>query len=554
MIPFLLVYIPVVRSLGWRPYGSVKELLPVPVALLLTSDTNYVWGNFSAALRQAYSLNPELQMGIGLIPSLAWLMLTVAAIFFIRRHARSSNSKASSENEDGTLRQHKLNLLFLSLLILSTTLFYLIGMKLWNNHSAWRLVYTFFPGGKSIRAVSRYVIVLALPMSVVFAFLIQYALGLISRYKNLVTRVSLFAALLAMIAFGLFEQLGTNSGFSVRAENSYLERLAAKLPGNCPAFYVSVGERAARNQFEYQIDAMIVSQMRRVPTLNGYSGQFPKDWFPALWEVKEPGYEDNMRRWIESHRLEGNICRLEIDESVGNGNEIDDNELFVRRQYLDILSREPDSDGFRNWVETLKNCRKVDRERLSPACDRAHVVNGFLESPEFRINYFIYYFYKAALGRMPGFHELTADRQRLGGLAMPDHEAAMKKELVAGWINRADFKGEYEALSNEEYVGRLMQKSGMSLPGRDALVDALRQGRKSRLDVLQEFLENAAVREKFYKGAFVYMQYSRLLRRDPDDTGYDRWLAMLERTGDYHQVSQEFINSQEYRRRFRPIY
>jgi hypothetical protein len=549
MIPFLLVYIPVVRALGWRPYESVKELLPVPAALLLMGNANYVWGDLSAAVMKSYKLHPELQIGIGLIPSLCWLALTVASILFVLRRARS----AAAEKEAAT-GPRNLKLLWLSLLVLSVSLFYLLGMKLWNDHSAWRIVFTFFPGGKSIRAVSRYVIVLALPMSIVFAFLIQHALSRILRYQQLTKRVSLSIALFGLIGFGLFEQMAVGGGFSVSAENSYLERLSKKLPDGCQSFYLTVAPQAMRNQFEYQIDAMMVSQMRGVPTTNGYSGQFPQDWYPALWELKTTGYEENMRRWIERHGLAGKVCRLEVDETIASANEIDDDEYFVRQQYLDILSREPDPNGFRNWTGTLKNCPKMENGRMSQRCDRAHVVTGFLESGEFRINYFIYYFYKAALGRSARQQELNPDRQRLVGVPMPEQEAAMKREMVAGWIARTDFKEKYDGLSDEEFVDRLMQAGGVNLPERNELVDALRGGRKSRADVLQEFLDSPAVREKFYNAAFVFMQYDRLLRRAPGEADELQWITMLEKTGDYRQVTDNFINGAEYRRRFRPIY
>lgn len=549
MIPFLLVYIPVVRSLGWRPYGSVKELLPVPAGLLMMGSANYLWGDLSAAVMRAFQLNPELQIGIGLVPSLCWLALTVTAILFM---ARRAPWRAEVE-ETGALRPN-LKLLWLGLLVLSVSLFYLLGMKLWNDHSAWRIVFTFFPGGKSIRAVSRYVIVLALPMSIVFAFLIQHALGKALSYPEPMKRAALSAALFALIGFGLFEQMAGGSGFSVKAENHYLERLAKRLPEGCDSFYLAVGPEAVRNQFEYQIDAMMVSQMRGVPTTNGYSGQFPQGWFPSLWEVKATGYEESMRRWIEAHGLTGNICRLVVDESVTGLREIDEDEYFVRQQYLDILSREPEPDGFRGWVRALKNCPQAEKDRLNPKCDRAHIVTSFLESGEFRINYFIYYFYRAAMGRSPAAEELGRDRARLKGIPMPEREAAIKREMAASWIARADFKEKYDGLSDAEFVDRLMQTGAVSLPDGKELAEALRGGRKSRAEVLQEFLDSPAVREKFYKAAFAFMLYDRLLRREPDEAEYAQQLGALERTLDYRQAADNLINGAEYRRRFKPIY
>lgn len=553
MIPFLMVYVPVVRSVGWRPYSDVDEFIPVPRALLLMGHANYVWGDLSAAVMKAYELHPELQIGIGLIPSLSWIALTVAAIIFVWRQRRAQQRTIKGAGQafaPRAFRQENLSLLLLSLLILSTSLFYLIGMKFWNDYSLWRLVHAFFPGGKSLRAVARYVIMLTLPMAIVFSFLIQHAVHLISRYPKLQTRALLTAALLAVVGFGLFEQLSKGYGMlSVRAELPYLERLAGKLPDDCSSFYLAVGPRAVRNDFEYQIDAMLVSQARRVPTLNGYSGQFPKGWFPDLWEVKAPEYERKVRRWIELNRLGGRICRLEIDESAGTDREIDGDEYFVRQQYLDILAREPDEEGFRSWLAALKSCPRVYGERLSTRCDRAHLVRGFLESPEFRINFFIYYFYRAVLGRVPQFQEMIQDRQRLNAINSPDPEPLMKRELIAGWLNREDFK-EYQRLTDEQFLAKLTETSGVPPANRDELLG----GRKTRADVLQEFLDAAAIREKFYPGAFISMHYYRLLRRDVDDAGYAYWLGLLERTGDYREVSEGFINSTDYRRRFGTIY
>jgi hypothetical protein len=46
-----------------------------------------------------------------------------------------------------------MNYLFLSLAILATRLFYIVGMKYWNDSSPWRFVYSVFPGAKGFRTV-----------------------------------------------------------------------------------------------------------------------------------------------------------------------------------------------------------------------------------------------------------------------------------------------------------------------------------------------------------------------------------------------------------------
>ncbi len=122
-------------------------------------------------------------------------------------------------------------------------------------------------------------------------------------------------SLFVLTAFGFVEQFGRKEafqGFSISAENQYLNRLAQSLPNDCSSFYVGLKPPKIHNQFEYQLDAMFVSILKGVPTLNGYSGHLPPDW--ALWEVGDPQYEENVKKWINDRQIRGNVCRLFIPE------------------------------------------------------------------------------------------------------------------------------------------------------------------------------------------------------------------------------------------------
>lgn len=52
-----------------------------------------------------------------------------------------------------------------------------------------------------------------------------------------------------------------------------------------------------------------------------------------------------------------------------------------------------------------------------------------------------------------------------------------------------------------------------------------------------------------YNRRFVYWCYRKLLRREPDQTGWDNWTNTLNATGDYNSVVFGFIYSSEYRNR-----
>ncbi len=276
-------------------------------------ERNYVWGTLSATIKRVHEIHPELQIGIGLVASLAWIGLTVFALWMIRQSRRTrsgiNDNRAGSDNN-----KIQTGAIFLPPLIIATTLFYLIGMRYWNGYSPWEIAYV-FPGAKGVRAVARYVMVLALPMSIGFAYLLDRASKKIASAQSGYRSLAYTALLLIVVTFGIVEQSAVNqnfNGFSVKAEREYLNNLAARLPDDCSAFYVGVGPTGTRNEFEYQIDAIMVAVMRDVPTLNGYSGQLPPDW--PLWGVKVANYPEFVDSWVRLKKIPGKVCRLDITD------------------------------------------------------------------------------------------------------------------------------------------------------------------------------------------------------------------------------------------------
>lgn len=315
LIPFLIVYVPILREFGGRPFDEVRDLIPRFWSLFLMGQRNYLWSGLYDAVLRAYPMHPELQIGIGLVPSLAWVAVTGFATWLVINN-RAEKPTRDSQTVASELTQSRANQMFLALLILSTTLFYLLGMRYWQGYSPWKLVHAVVPGASGVRAVARYVLFLALPMSIAFSFMIQFAVNRISSVKDLTRQRILLAGLVLTVAFGLFEQLARKEGFNgypIKAETAYLNKLASALPADCTSFYVAVGPDGKRNAFEYQIDAILVSVLRDIPTLNGYSGQLPRGW--PLWEVQGADYETYVKKWIEDKKLDGNICRLVIDEN-----------------------------------------------------------------------------------------------------------------------------------------------------------------------------------------------------------------------------------------------
>ncbi len=137
---------------------------------------------------------------------------------------------------------------------------------------------------------------------------------------------------------------------------------------------------------------------------------------------------------------------------------------------------------------------------------------------------------------------------------LTDEEFETNRAAFPGeWVARQAFKDKYDLVSNSVYVNTLLQTAGVTLLNSGALIDDLEGGRKTRAQVLKEIIESPAVEQKFYNEAFVAMQYFGYLRRDPDQAGFDGWLAHLNRTGNYREMVWGFLYSPEHSLRFGPV-
>lgn len=243
------------------------------------------------------------------------------------------------------------------------------------------------------------------------------------------------------------------------------------------------------------------------------------------------------------------------DASVTGPNPIDSTAFFVRQQYLDFLSREPEPDGDAAWQRVLTQCSDVNN---NPICDRITVSAAFFASDEFQFKgYFVYRFYQATLGRMPKYAEIIPDMRRVTG--QTGEEVIAKRDQFAGeWLERAAFKTLYDNTTNEQFVDKLLRTAGITtvtVAGttqmRDDLIGQLTAAAKTRADVVRAVVESQEVNRKEYNGAFVAMQYFGYLRRDPEKEGYQAWLRVINADPqDRRTMVNGFVNSTEYRLRF----
>ena len=248
-------------------------------------------------------------------------------------------------------------------------------------------------------------------------------------------------------------------------------------------------------------------------------------------------------------------------EACATANPIDCPDFFIRQQYRDFLGREPDPNGFENWMATLQGCANGGYGEFdNPYCDRVHVSAGFVQSEEFQgRGYWILRYGYVGLNRSIGavrssatYAEFTPALAQVGGSNSPAQEEAAKVAYANAFVQRSDFLTLFPmTMTASQYVNALESNAQVTLPNKQTLIDALQGGTMSRADVLRNVVESQVVFDKYVVPGFVTMEYFGYLRRDPDLIGYQNWVNTL--TADpnnYRHMIFGFIYSTEYRQRF----
>jgi hypothetical protein len=241
--------------------------------------------------------------------------------------------------------------------------------------------------------------------------------------------------------------------------------------------------------------------------------------------------------------------------------------FFVRQQYLDFLSREPDQNGFNAWLGLLNGCPNAFSAPTTPSsCDRIYVSGeGFFRSQEFQLKgFYAFRFYKLAYERLPEYSEIVSDMGFVAGQT-PQEVYQRKAELATNFTERQEFQTAYGWLPNSDYVFALLARSGLpqittpdpanpdgavkvTLTGVE-LTRRLDAGTLTRAQAFRAIADSDHYVAAEFNNAFVAMQYYGYLRRKPDMAGFNAWRSVLQ-SGDVRTMVNGFLNSTEYKLRF----
>ena len=176
------------------------------------------------------------------------------------------------------------------------TLLILIATTISINDLSIYKLFLYVPGVSSVRAVSRIVLVMLLPLGILVAIAIQYAISL--RSKPVIRAITAIIFLLLLVSETVFYRPYSTQISKWHARQLQLKELLPKALNKDDILFVT-GKPGDYQDGVIELDAMILAQDLGLATLNGYSGNFPKGYvepYPCV------SYQDRIASFFEINK------------------------------------------------------------------------------------------------------------------------------------------------------------------------------------------------------------------------------------------------------------
>lgn len=310
ILPFLATYLPKIRETGGKSYEEMLGYLVTPlIDMINVGPDNYLWGwIFRPLFALVHAVLPddpalprrvlgfEHEAGLPLITCV--LVVTAAWRIIVRRCA--------TEGDGATAGAASVELRAFAWAMMIA---WALTLQFWIA-SPWGLVFEFVPGAKGLRVVSRYQLWLVLP----------FLLLAVAAWRDRATwlarsRPGLAAILLLLL---VVENLGSETAAQLdRTDNRAALWGIPRPPAGCTNFYVAASRRGEplylnrymNDRYPHNVDAMLLAERWRVPTINGFSTFNPPDWnFGEPWAAD---YDERVFAYARRHHLHG-LCRLDV--------------------------------------------------------------------------------------------------------------------------------------------------------------------------------------------------------------------------------------------------
>ncbi|WP_439115933.1 hypothetical protein [Ilumatobacter sp.] len=311
LVPFFATYLAVLDDSDFRTYDDVAGLAPRPLDLINVGRHNVMWGWLIEPLLDGDGRLDALNRAVAPTPLLL-ITSAICTVALIRLVAvRASARSGALSRRDGVARIGAALGVATAIAVVSPIQFEFGG--------AWAWLHRFVPGASALRLFGRIEIVASMLACLTIACWMSARGDEVHAEDSTPTvdgeeidhgqRRSLASVVIVLIGLVCLEQLNTATISRQFDRSDQLAMLASvgPPPEQCEIFYVTDAELEDVNISI--VSAMLIAHEIDLPTMNGYSGQYPPGWDLGPGSVD---YLAKVDAWIAERLPEVGTCSLEL--------------------------------------------------------------------------------------------------------------------------------------------------------------------------------------------------------------------------------------------------
>lgn len=319
--------------------------------------------------------------------------------------------------------------------------------------------------------------------------------------------------------------------------------------------FVTSAEFRARNLSDADyVRVLFTTLLNRAPTdaeINNYTGLVAQGYTRA----------EIYKQIVNSDECKTYLSRFSINLGTFTNPDFVDNHMdlrpFVNNLYREVLGRDPDIEGLRNWINVLASGQASGPNVTANFCMSAEMNNLNLDNTEF-----VRRLYRVCLGR-------DADEAGLNSWVNLLNQHYTREYVVAGFVNSQEFlaicnryhigTGAFSPASERRltpdeakiraFVTRLYDLALNRAPDTDGLnawTNTLMNGNNG-YDVAHGFIfSNEMIGQNLSNEEFLNRLYRIFLDREPDTDGFNAWLGQLNSGVSRQEIFEGFVYSPEF--------
>jgi hypothetical protein len=276
LLPLMLPYLEVSRTLGMREFHEVEASIPRPISYFFTHPAALSWRDLSHHSQFAF---PEWWHHFHFVGALPWVAIIAVVLALVRRWA--------------PLPQHRAMAAVLIAFALSTLFWLNFG-----GFTLYRVVYL-LPGFSAMRSLDRIINVQVM----YFAILFVMGAGLL--FKRPASAWALAIVLPFAAALENQVDVGWTKRFDKHEARQEVDKLArhilvqmpadAKAVAYMPLLSIIPWEQVHDRRIETNITAILAAQQVGVPIVNAYTGSYPGNYMGFFDHMDRP----HLEAWVQ---------------------------------------------------------------------------------------------------------------------------------------------------------------------------------------------------------------------------------------------------------------